>query len=62
MMSLIMSIFMKKLCEKWLKYVFSKSNLVTARKKIFKIYFQLLKVISYPILCVACKFIYKITM
>ena len=37
--------FFEKLCEKWLKYVFfSKINLVAARKKIFKIFFQLLKV------------------
>ena len=36
--------FFEKLCEKWLKYVFSKINLVTATKKIFKIFFQLLKV------------------
>ena len=37
--------FFKKLCEKWLKYVFlSNINLVTARKKVFKIFFQLLKV------------------
>ena len=38
--------FLKNLCEKCLKYVFffSKINLVTAKKKIFKIYFQLLKV------------------
>ena len=36
--------FFEKLCEKWLKYVFfSKINLVAARKKIFKIFFQLLK-------------------
>ena len=36
--------FFEKLCKKWLKYVFfSKINLVTARKKIFKIFFQLLK-------------------
>ena len=43
MTSLIMSFFF---FEKWLKYVFfsSKINLVTARKKIFKIFFQLLKV------------------
>ena len=37
--------FFEKLCKKWLKYVFfSKINLVTARKKIFKIFIQLLKV------------------
>ena len=37
--------FFEKLCKKWLKYVlFSKINLVTARKTIFKIFFQLLKV------------------
>ena len=36
--------FFEKLCEKWLKYVFSKINLVTARKKIISIFFQLLKV------------------
>ena len=36
--------FFEKLRRKWLKYVFfSKINLVTARKKIFKIFFQLLK-------------------
>ena len=34
----------KKLCKKWLKYVFSKINYVTARKKIFKILLWLLKV------------------
>ena len=45
MTSLIRSIFLKDLCKKWLKYiVFSKINLVTARKKICKIFFQLLKV------------------
>ena len=38
--------FVEKLCEKWLKYVLfsSKINLVAARKNIFKIFFQLLKV------------------
>ena len=37
--------FFEKLCEKWLKYVFfPKISLVTAKKKIFKIFFQLLKV------------------
>ena len=38
--------YFEKLCEKWLKYVFffSKISLVTARKKILKIFFQLLKV------------------
>ena len=36
--------FFEKLCEKWLKCFFSKINLVAARKKIFKIFFQLLKV------------------
>ena len=37
--------FFEKLCNKWLKYVFffSKINLVTAKKRIFKIFFQLLK-------------------
>ena len=36
--------FFEKLCKKWLKYVFfSKINPVTARKKILKIFFQLLK-------------------
>ena len=44
MTSLIMSHFFKNLCEKWLEYVFSKINLVTARKKILKIFFQLVKV------------------
>ena len=35
----------EKLCEKWLKYVFSKINIMAARKKIFiKILFHLLKV------------------
>ena len=33
--------FFEKLCEKWLQYVFIKINLVTARKKIFEIIFQL---------------------
>ena len=37
--------FYEKLCEEWLKYVlFPKINLAIARKKIFKIFFQLLKV------------------
>ena len=37
--------FFEKLCKKWLKCFFSsKINLVTARRKIFKIFFQLLKV------------------
>ena len=36
--------FFEKLCVKWLNYVFSKINLVVDRKKIFKIFFQLLKV------------------
>ena len=37
--------FFEKRYEKWLKYVFfSKINLGTAKKKIFKIFFQLLKV------------------
>ena len=37
--------FIKKLCKKWLKYVFfSKINLVTDRKKISKIFFQPLEV------------------
>ena len=35
--------FFEKLCEKWLKYGFLKINLVTARKKTFKIFLQLLK-------------------
>ena len=29
--------FFEKLCKKWLNYVFSKINIVAARKKIFKI-------------------------
>ena len=35
--------FFEKLCEKWLKYIyiFSKINLVTARKSILKIFFQI---------------------
>ena len=41
-------IFFEKLCKKWLKYVFffkqNKINLVTVRKKIFKMFLQLLKV------------------
>ena len=37
--------FSEELCEKWLKYVFfPKINLVTAKKTIFKILFQPLKV------------------
>ena len=36
--------FFEKLCEKWLKYVFSKIDLVAAGKKISKIFFHLLKV------------------
>ena len=44
MTSLIVSIFLEKLCEKWLKYVFFFINLVVARKKIFEIFSQLLKV------------------
>ena len=44
MTSLIVSIFLEKLCEKWLKYVFFLINLVIARKKIFEIFSQLLKV------------------
>ena len=37
-------IFFKKLCKTWLKYFFfSKINLVTARKKIFKIFFSFSK-------------------
>ena len=43
MTSLTMSIFFEKLCEKKIMFS-SKINLVTARKKIFKIFFQLLKV------------------
>ena len=44
MTSIIVSIFLEKLCEKWLKYVFFLINLVIARKKIFEIFSQLLKV------------------
>ena len=44
MTSLIVSVFLEKLCEKWLKYVFFLINLVVARKKIFEIFSQLLKV------------------
>ena len=42
MTSLTMSIFLKNYAKK--KLFSSKINLVTARKKIFKIFFQLLKV------------------
>ena len=34
----------EKLCEKWLKYVFCKINVVAARKKISKIFLQIFKV------------------
>ena len=38
MTSIIISIFFLKLCDKWLKQFFSKINLVTGRKKFFKIF------------------------
>ena len=44
MTSLIMSTFLENCAKKGKNMFLSKINLVTARKKIFKIFFQLLKV------------------